>query len=221
MNTKMIYTRRGFVKMAAGAVAAAALVATGASTLDIDKAFAGTRDNRDLGAAVAQSEMVPGTWYSASVNLYVKAQFNVIVHMDAYLTNLTKPTSLFGSKPTTPVSDNGLVRLNSDGSYSVYVDDLNNTFGLMTIGGSRNGGAAKDDSGSTCVVRGYYDWDAVDDDRIDAISFTLPAGYSGEPSFAATEYANFMNQGDKDWPVTLKVDFDTVKAVSGLNLPEF
>lgn len=44
MNTEMIYTRRGFVKLAAGAVAAAALVATGASTLDIDKAFAASQN---------------------------------------------------------------------------------------------------------------------------------------------------------------------------------
>lgn len=40
MNTEMIYTRRGFVKMAAGTVAAAALVAAGAESIDFSKAFA-------------------------------------------------------------------------------------------------------------------------------------------------------------------------------------
>lgn len=37
MNTEMIYTRRGFVKMAAGTVAAAALVAAGAESIDFRK----------------------------------------------------------------------------------------------------------------------------------------------------------------------------------------
>lgn len=42
MNTEVVYTRRGFVKMAAGTVAAAALVAAGAESIDFSKAFAAT-----------------------------------------------------------------------------------------------------------------------------------------------------------------------------------
>ncbi len=220
MNTEMIYTRRGFVKMAAGTVAAAALVAAGAESIDFSKAFASTTDGRVLGDAVAKADMEVGTWYSASVNLYVPAKLNLIVHMDAYLTNLTTPTSLFGAKPTTPVSDNGFVRLNSDGSYSVYVDEFNNTFGLLTIGGSENGGSANDGSGVIAktqkTINGWLD----EMNRIDALSFTLPAGYAGNPTFDATEYANFMNFGGKTWAVTLLVDFSTVKTVTnGVTAP--
>ena len=220
MNTEMVYTRRGFVKMAAGTVAAAALVAAGAESIDFSKAFASTSDGRVLGDAVAKADMKVGTWYSASVNLYVPAKLNVIVHMDAYLTNLTQPTSIFGAKPTTPVADNGLVRLNSDGTYTVYVDELNNTFGLLTIGGSADGGSANDGSGVVAKTRSTVDWNVSDyTKRINALSFTLPTSYSGNPTFSATEYANFMNFGDKKWDVTLLVDFSTIKSVSGVSAP--
>ena len=221
MNTEMIYTRRGFVKMAAGTVAAAALVAAGAESIDFSKAFASTTDGRELGSAVAKADMEVGTWYSASVNLYVPAKLNFIVQMDAYLTNLTTPTSLVGAKPTTPVSDNGFVRLNSDGSYSVYVDEFNNTFGLLTIGGSKDGGSANDGSGVTVKTRKTAKWKVSNyETRIDALSFTFPAGYTGSPVFDATEYANFMNVGDKTWAVTLQVDFNTLKTITnGVTAP--
>lgn len=220
MNTEMIYTRRGFVKMAAGTVAAAALVAAGAESIDFSKAFASTTDGRKLGSAVAKADMEVGTWYSASVNLYVPAKLNFIVHMDAYLTNLTTPTGLVGAKPTTPVSDNGFVRLNSDGSYSVYVDEFNNTFGLLTIGGSENGGSANDESGVTAETQKTIEGWLNEMNRIDALSFTLPAGYTGSPTFDATEYANFMNFGDKTWAVTLQVDFNTLKTITnGVTAP--
>ncbi len=221
MNTEVVYTRRGFVKVAAGAVAAAALVAAGAESVDFSKAFASTTDGRALGSAVAKADMETGVWYSASVNLYVPAKLNFIVHMDAYLTNLTTPTSLFGDKPTTPVADNGFVRLNSDGTYSVYVDEFNNTFGLLTIGGSEDGGSANDGSGVVAMTRNTVEWSvSAYEKRIDALSFTLPAGYTGNPTFDATEYANFMNFGNKTWAVTLLVDFSTVKTITnGVSAP--
>ena len=79
MNTEMIYTRRGFVKMAAGTVAAAALVAAGAESIDISKAFAATSlDGLDKSKT-----------YTITANLYVPAELNAVIHMDAYLTNLT------------------------------------------------------------------------------------------------------------------------------------
>ena len=221
MNTEMIYTRRGFVKMAAGTVAAAALVAAGAESIDFSKAFASTTDGRELGSAVAQADMKEDVWYSASVNLYVPAKLNVIIGMNAYLTNLTTP-SLVGAKPTTPVANNGFVRLNSsDGSYSVYVDEFNNTFGLLTIGGSKDGGSANDGSGVTVKTRKTAKWKVSNyETRIDALSFTLPAGYTGSPTFDATEYANFMNFGDKTWAVTLQVDFNTLKTITnGVTAP--
>lgn len=214
MNTEMIYTRRGFVKMAAGTVAAAALVAAGAESIDFSKAFASTTDGRVLGDAVAKADMKKDTWYSASVNLYVPAEINILIHMNAYLTNLTTP-SVIGAKPTTPVANNGFVRLNSsDGTYSVYVDEFNNTFGLLTIGGSKDGGSAKDGSGVVAKKQKTVEGWLNGMDRIDALSFTLPAGYTGSPVFDATEYANFMNVGNRSWEVTLQIDFDTLKTIT-------
>lgn len=220
MNTEMIYTRRGFVKVAAGAVAAAAMFAAGAESIDFEEAFAGSTDGRTPGESVAQSNMVVGAWYSASVNLYVPAKLNAIIKMNAYLTNLTTPTSLFGAKPTTPVADNGFVRLNDNGSYSVYVDEFNNTFGLLSIGGSAEGGSANDGSGVTVKTQRTAKWNVSNyTNRIDALSFTLPKGYSGDPTFNAEEYANFMNVGNKSWDVTLIVDFDSVKTFTGVSDP--
>lgn len=213
MNTEVVYTRRGFVKMAAGTVAAAALVAAGAESIDFSKAFASTSDGRVLGDAVAKAAMEVGTWYSASVNLYVPAKINVLISMDAYLTNLTTP-SIF-KKPTTPVSNNGLICKNANGSYTVYVDEFNNTFGLLGIATSANDGTA-----ATVVGSISTSWSASTGARIDALKFSIPSGTAGSHSFDAKEYANYMNVGDKDWPVTLQVDFGTVKSVSGVSVPD-
>lgn len=211
-------SRRDFVKAAAGTAAAAALVAAGGVSFSAAEAFASTRDGRSLGTAVAKDAMVAGTVYSASVNLYVPAKLNAIIKMNAYLTNLTQPTSMFSSKPTSPVSNNGLVVLNDDGTYTVFVDDFNETFGLLAIQTSTNDGTAATITNSISTS-----WSVSGDSsissRIDALKFKIPANTEGSHSFNAKEYANFMNFGHKEWAVTLQVDFDTVKEVSGVSIP--
>ena len=118
MNTEMIYTRRGFVKMAAGIVAAAALVAAGAESIDFSKAFAATSlDGLDKSKT-----------YTITANLYVPAELNAVIHMDAYLTNLTTPT-LFGARPTTPVADNAVLSFDAGKKPVITINQLNNTFG--------------------------------------------------------------------------------------------
>lgn len=202
MNTEMIYTRRGFVKLAAGAVAAAALVATGASTLDIDKAFAAD--------GVAIDAMEIGKEYTVTANLYVKAKFNAILNIDAYLTNTTTPNILAGKLPNKPVSDNAKIKktkVQADGTpvFEVRISELNNTFGLTEIADAGNPATA------TVKSKSFKSgWTSACDQRIEAITFEVTGQNSGQ-QFEAKEYANFMNQGAKEWPVTLTVDFSSIK----------
>lgn len=202
MNTEVIYTRRGFVKLAAGAVAAAALVATGASTLDIDKAFAAD--------GIAIDAMEIGEEYTVTANLYVKAKFNAILNIDAYLTNATTPNLIAGKLPNKPVSDNAKIKktmVQADGTpvFEVRISELNNTFGLTEIADAGNPATA------TVKAKSFKSgWTSACDQRIEAITFEVTGQNSGQ-QFEAKEYANFMNQGAKEWPVTLTVDFSSIK----------
>ena len=88
MNTEMIYTRRGFVKLAAGAVAAAVVVMAGGSSLAADKALAAT--------------MLPDGAYKVNANVFISKDDSPIGSA-AYLCNLKNPLKLQG-RPTSPVT---------------------------------------------------------------------------------------------------------------------
>lgn len=195
MNTEMIYTRRGFVKMAAGTVAAAALVAAGAESIDFSKAFAATSlDGLDKSKT-----------YTITANLYVPAELNAVIHMDAYLTNLTTPT-LFGARPTTPVADNAVLSFDADKKPVITINQLNNTFGLYYIDPASSNG------GTTVTQQGEYLWNKGGHvNRIQPIGFTINDVSLENYEFGAKEYADFsLARGDKEWKVTLIIDWDSI-----------
>ena len=196
MNTEMIYTRRGFVKMAAGTVAAAALVAAGAESIDFSKAFAATSlDGLDKSKT-----------YTITANLFVPAELNAVIHMNAYLTNLTTP-SIIGPKPTDPVEDNAVLSFDANGKPVITINELNNTFGLYYIDTvSSNGGA-------TVTQQGECKWNKGGHvNRIQPIGFTINDTSLENYVFSAKEYADFsLARGDKEWEVTLTIDWDSIK----------
>lgn len=193
-------SRREFMVGAAAATAGVALVSTGFSLTSPRQAFAAAGDS------VAKASMEVGVEYSITANLYVKAELNWVLSMDAYLTNLTTP-SLFGSKPTTPVDDNATIILNDSGEYVITISELNNTFGLTSIATlSSDGEARVTDEGQYLWNEGGHEY------RIQPLEITLSSQAGGNHVFTATEYANFVaSYSDHDWDVTLQVDFDTIK----------
>ncbi len=204
MNTEVVYTRRGFVKMAAGTVAAAALVAAGAESIDFSKAFAATGDT------VSVADMVVGQEYTASVNLYVKAKFNLFLGIDAYLTNLTTPNILTGKLPNTKVEDNAtIIKTGVDASgnptFQIVIPELNDTFGLTSIAETGDPSTAKV-TGKTWV----NPWIDACEQRVETITFEVTGETSGQ-EFTASEYANYMGKGAVSWPVTLMVDYTSIK----------
>lgn len=202
MNTEVVYTRRGFVKMAAGTVAAAAaLVAAGAESIDLSKAFAATGDT------VSVADMVVGQEYTITVNPIVPASIHGLISFDAVITDTTTPSIIPYRRPTTRQSNNGTIVKNSDGTFTVKVSTFNNTFGVLTIADDSN------DGGAHVTARTPYSWNvAGNSSRIDGLTVKIDAAASGMGKyvFAATEYANFMNVGAQSWPITLEVSFDEI-----------
>lgn len=189
-------TRRDFIKAAAGTAAAAAIVAAGGVSINVPKAFA---DTVDL-SGYDQSKS-----YTITANLYVRAELNSIIGMDAYLTNLTTP-SLFGTKPTTPASDNAVLTF-SEGKPVVTINSLNNTFGLTYIA------TTPTDGGAEVTEQGALSWNkGGHETRIQPIGFTISDTSKENYVFDATEYADFTPyRGDKSWEVTLLIDWTSIK----------
>lgn len=197
-------SRRSFFKAALGAAAgimlAAGIAAGALPGMNAEKAYAATGD------AVALEDMVVDTEYTVSANLYVRAQLNVILGRDAYLTDLTPPNILTQTFPTTPQVDNATIVKNVDSTYTVTIDGLNDTFGLITIADTSSDGNA------TVTYKDWVDWNnGGHAQRIDHLEFSV-TGTSGSYEFTATEYSNLSPfKADRDWSVTLQVDFNSVK----------
>ena len=186
MNTKMIYTRRGFVKMAAGAVAAAALVATGASTLDIDKAF-------------AASQNADGS-YTVTANLYVKHEDHQapLVSGNAYLTNPNNPLKL-GGFPTSPMSDNATLKALDGGKYQVTIPVRNECFSLIEFSGG-DGVTVADYETTYCSY--------PNENRISSLTLVISERKAEYKFTAVKEYAAHpLKKGYHEWPVYMTVEF--------------
>lgn len=198
--TKTSLVHRGLLKMLAVGAVSLILALAAMSIGNTEKAYAATGDT------VAVEDMNEGTEYSVTDNLYVKAEFNIILKRNAYLTNLTTPNLFKGQFPTTPLSDNATIVKNADGTFTVNITPLNNTFGLISIADTASNGAA------SVTNRVYYEnWNTGGySQRINGLTFAV-SDTSGSYSFTASEYANYMNVGDKSWPVTLQIDFSSVK----------
>lgn len=187
-------SRRDFLKVA-GATAGVVALASAGLTAKPTAAFAATGD------------VVADTYVStsgATANVYVTAIDNIIMHVDAYLTDPTVPNPPF-QLPNHPQSNNAKFIVDETGAY-VVVDLVNEYFGLLTIDSNSTNGAAHVASYET------VDWNAQPK-RISQLKIKLDTEQNTY-AFHATEYANvnFMGVGGpKSFDVTLKVDWSSLK----------
>lgn len=190
LNSAMT-AKRGIVAIMMAAIAAFAIAF--AALAAPSQAYADT---------VAPEDMVVGQTYTASVNPVVPMNVHNLIKFDAVITDTTTPT-LF-KKPTTYQVDNGTIVKNADGTYTVRVDTFNNTFGVWDI-------ATSSSDGATLSKLSWIPWNVGGHaERLDGFTATLD-NTSGAYVFDAHEYANFMGQGEKEFPITLKVDFSSIK----------
>lgn len=202
MSEKM--SRRDFVKTAGVAAGALALAGAGV-TLEPTQALA---ENISLDA------MEEGVAYTITVNPIVPMNVHNIIKFDAVITDTTTPSAF--KKPTTRKSSNGTITKtvsNGKVNYEVFVNKFNHTFGVLTITSPSTSDSAVD------LVPGYTDWTdgpSGYSERIDSITMTIPESSvvegMGKYVFDATEYANYMNQGYKEFPITVEVSFDSISA---------
>lgn len=155
--------------------------------------------------ASADSGLAPGT-YTVTANVYVDAS-DTPIGQNAYVTNPAAPPTSF---PTSPVSDNATLVVQSDGTESLTVPIVNTTFGVLSI--------ADESTDDIVTVTGTTTVSWITDDegelqRISSITFDV-TDFAGGTSIAtfspSTEYANYAPYaGYKSWDLHLTVEFDS------------
>lgn len=181
-------SRRNFVK---GVLAASGAVALAAAAPAV----------KPFEAFAATGKLAAGT-YTVTANLYVKAAINIILKKDAYLTNLGKPPLNF---PTSPVSNNATLVVDSAGKMTLTISELNDTFGLIEIQDN------SDEGNAHITKRVPLDWNhGGHSQRINGLTIKLD-DTTGTYTFTnVLEYANYLVYEDKKWPITLTVDFSGI-----------
>ena len=196
-------SRRVFFKTAAAATGAVALVAVGASTINlsslggVQKAFAASGD------AVAVENMVPGVAYTVSANLYVPySEHNqALVRKTAYLTNPNNPLDA-QDFPTSPMSDNATIVKDGD-QFVVTIPVGNELFSLIELGTA---------AGVEVLEVTRTDGRYTSEQRIDSVKVRI-SQLTEDPIFDGNkEYAAYPIDADyKTWCIWMNVDFSSIK----------
>ena len=157
------------------------------------------------GSSVAEtSKFVPGT-YTITANLYVPAELNSILGLNAYLTNPDNPAgvvedngSISNTAPTTPVSANATITIGEDGTTKTLTIPVKNpVFTLQRIGNGSN--VTILDSARNGNTYGQYNG------RITSLTVAL-GDNSGVYAFTnCLEYPTIL---DQDWNVPLYLAVD-------------
>lgn len=172
------------------------------------------------GSNVAEtSKFVPGT-YTITANLYVPAELNSILGLNAYLTNPDNPAgvvedngSISNTAPTTPVSANATITIGEDGTTKTLTIPVKNpVFTLQRIGNGSN--VTILDSAKNGNTYGQYNG------RITSLTVALGDNSGAYVFTDCLEYPTIL---DQDWNVPLYLAVDlaslpsntTVKMNSG------
>lgn len=196
-----------------------------ADTVSADEAawasvLAAGRNNSAGGSSVAEtSKFVPGT-YTVTANLYVPAELNSILGLNAYLTNPDNPAgvvedngSISNTAPTTPVSANATITIGEDGTTKTLTIPIKNpVFTLQRIGNGSN--VTILDSARNGNTYGQYNG------RITSLTVALGDNSGAYVFTDCLEYPTILEQ---DWNVPLYLAVDlaslpsntTVKMNSG------
>ena len=177
-------------------------------------------NNSAGGSSVAEtSRFVPGT-YTVTANLYVPAELNSILGLNAYLTNPDNPAgvvedngSISNTAPTTPVSANATITIGEDGTTKTLTIPVKNpVFTLQRIGNGSN--VTILDSARNGNTYGQYNG------RITSLTVALGDNSGAYVFTDCLEYPTIL---DQDWNVPLYLAVDlaslpsdtTVKMNSG------
>lgn len=196
-----------------------------AETISADEAawasvLAAGGNNNAGGSSVAEtSRFVPGT-YTITANLYVPAELNSILGLNAYLTNPDNPAgvvedngSISNTAPTTPVSANAMITIGEDGTTKTLTIPVKNpVFTLQRIGNGSN--VTILDSARNGNAYGQYNG------RITSLTVALGDNSGAYVFTDCLEYPTIL---DQDWNVPLYLAVDlaslpsntTVKMNSG------
>lgn len=196
-----------------------------AETVSADEAawasvLAAGGNNSAGGSSVAEtSKFVPGT-YTITANLYVPAELNSILGLNAYLTNPDNPAgvvedngSISNTAPTTPVSANATITIGEDGTTKTLTIPVKNpVFTLQRIGNGSN--VTILDSARNGNTYGQYNG------RITSLTVALGDNSGAYVFTDCLEYPTIL---DQDWNVPLYLAVDlaslpsdtTVKMNSG------
>ena len=177
-------------------------------------------NNSAGGSSVAEtSRFVPGT-YTITANLYVPAELNSILGLNAYLTNPDNPAgvvedngNISNTAPTTPVSANATITIGEDGTTKTLTIPVKNpVFTLQRIGNGSN--VTILDSARNGNTYGQYNG------RITSLTVALGDNSGAYVFTDCLEYPTIL---DQDWNVPLYLAVDlaslpgdtTVKMNSG------
>lgn len=196
-----------------------------AETISADEAawasvLAASGNNSAGGSSVAEtSRFIPGT-YTITANLYVPAELNSILGLNAYLTNPDNPAgvvedngSISNTAPTTPVSANAMITIGEDGTTKTLTIPVKNpVFTLQRIGNGSN--VTILDSARNGNTYGQYNG------RITSLTVALGDNSGAYVFTDCLEYPTIL---DQDWNVPLYLAVDlaslpsntTVKMNSG------
>ncbi len=140
------------------------------------------------------------TTYTVTSNLYVAGEDNEILGVNAYLTNAFV-------MPLTPVSNNATITANSDGSYTLSVPIVNNTFALIDLGTPAAG------SGISNIVetRNSGTYGSNTNGRITNLTMTIDKGTTSVYFTGSHEHSGYwVSPGDKYFNLTLDIDWSNV-----------
>ena len=138
------------------------------------------------------------TEHTVTANLYVKASDNQVKLMNAYLTNSAYT-------PSWAVSDNAKLTAEDDGTFTLSVPVVNNTFALISLG-QPDGGVW-----DITKTRNEGTYGTHTDGRITNLTMKIQPGATSIYFTGNLQYANHIfAKGDKNFHLTLDVDWSNV-----------
>ena len=141
--------------------------------------------------------------YVVTANLYVKAQDNSVLGINAYLTNTALP-------PRTPVSENATLSVAADGEMTLKLNELNNVFTLQEIGGSNDAEIVKKTFTDDIQWPEDYTGEKKISSRISTLEIKLKQGVDKYVFSNCKEYPTLLAdtnlEGYWNVPLTLEVD---------------
>ncbi len=145
--------------------------------------------------------------YTVTANLYVKAEDNKVLGINAYLTNTELP-------PINPVSENATLIVAANGEMTLKLNELNSIFTLQEIDGSNDAEIVNRTVTEDVQWPEGFEGEKKINSRISALEIKLKQGVDHYVFSNCKEYPTLLAssaelEGYWDVPLTLDIDFDS------------